>query len=441
MDKTNIEKIKDIKSNKNKKVFIYLAAILIVFCIICMYRWYNLRQKSVKIVDKNIFSIETDDETDLKKIAKKWIDSYTKQYMQKYVKKDFLLKSVDIQNINIIDQENNIVEITFKIDPVKSDYFVNNWYGKLDQNKEITCDWVVMLEAYMNNDDKIIASVKTIETSDEYLNDIKNGVKFVKEKRQKYAYKVKQGKLYVSFDADKEWIPSTWILVPIDINALKMYNSKQTLDDKCYLITPSSTYFITTSSASLYGHNIVYSDDQGKNWHNISIGYQDENVLYTTVIDKNYVFAMLGYDYSLTECAVRFIKSNDLGKTWQQIGNSPREYMSSNTTAVFFDKNLGFVKETLVSGQSAVLYRTDDGLKTFSKVKFENQTLKQKLNYDISWDKVFDSPMLPTLQNGVMTEYISQGSDGDYAGGVMAKYTSTDFGKTWNYIDEFKIEE
>ena len=119
--------------------------------------------------------------------------------------------------------------------------------------------------------------------------------------------------------------------------------------------------------------------------------------------------------------------TSDGGTTWSQIGEGPSTWLLQS--AGFVDKNVGFMSYPKVSGQETNFYRTDDGGKTFSPIIIP---IKKE------WEEVFIAPQTPYLENDTLFLLIGQGDQGDFQGGrVMAKYQSTDMGKTWEYVELF----
>lgn len=424
---------------KNKRIIIYVLVILILIISFEIYKWYKYKQSKVIIRDKNIFFIFTDNETNIDNIAKKWLDEYLKQYQQKYISSSYKIKKYEINDIQIIDKDNNLVQMNFKISVIKLNIFTRNWYGKLNSDGTITCSWVVMLRSSENNDGELVADAKMIEDSNEYLNDTKNNIKYTKDKKEKCNYVIRKNKLYVAYDADIDWKPTDWIEVPIDLSTIKKYNSGKTLDDDFYYISPKKTYFITSTSNGSLGHSIVFSDDQGKTWSNIVIPNNDEKVLSVNITDKNNIVAFLGYDFALTDCAIRIIKTTDM-KTWQNYAKPPMNYMSQNTTGIFFNDNLGFVKQVNSSGDSSTIYMTYNLGKNYTEIKLPQQILSDN-KFNLAWNQVYDMPNLPTYENNILTIMVSQGADGDYDGGKsQAKYISNDLGESWTYVGEIGID-
>ena len=58
------------------------------------------------------------------------------------------------------------------------------------------------------------------------------------------------------------------------------------------------------------------------------------------------------------------------------------------------------------------------------------------------WEDVYKEALVPIYdENGILTVYLTQGSNGVYnSGKTAAKYQSTDKGETWKYIGQLEIK-
>ena len=102
-----------------------------------------------------------------------------------------------------------------------------------------------------------------------------------------------------------------------------------------------------------------------------------------------------------------------------------------------FDENVGFLVNPVSAGEKAILYKTTDGMKTFSEVQIPAQTLEDT-TLNLNWQDVYDTPEMPYInENNELILVVGQGSDGDYNGGTKAAYKSNDMGDTWTFIEEY----
>ena len=108
------------------------------------------------------------------------------------------------------------------------------------------------------------------------------------------------------------------------------------------------------------------------------------------------------------------------------------------------NEKISFIVENTADETTSTLYRSEDGCKTYNKVKLPTSKVAGDLEKDESkwaekWNMIYDTPEIPFFENNILNLNVGQGSDGDYEGGnLYAKYISNDLGKTWNYKEQFK---
>ena len=119
---------------------------------------------------------------------------------------------------------------------------------------------------------------------------------------------------------------------------------------------------------------------------------------------------------------------------------------------IYVDENVGFFCFNYIDGMDGNLYITKDGGKTFSKVVFPEQELDStarsetgtsslQQSDELKWSDVYKEALVPVVDDkGVITVYVTQGSDGTYNDGkTAAKYQSSDKGESWVYISQLEI--
>lgn len=99
------------------------------------------------------------------------------------------------------------------------------------------------------------------------------------------------------------------------------------------------------------------------------------------------------------------------------------------------------------------LYMTKDGGKTFSKVTLPEQELDSTAKSstasstvaddELRWNDVYKEALVPTVDGkGIITVYLTQGSNGTYNDGkTAAKYQSSDKGDTWVFVSQLEITQ
>ena len=117
------------------------------------------------------------------------------------------------------------------------------------------------------------------------------------------------------------------------------------------------------------------------------------------------------------------------------------------------DENVGFFCYNYAEGMDGNLYMTKDGGKTFSKVTLPEQELDSTAKSstasstvaddELRWNDVYKEALVPTVDGkGIITVYLTQGSDGTYNDGkTAAKYQSSDKGDTWVFVSQLEITQ
>ena len=120
---------------------------------------------------------------------------------------------------------------------------------------------------------------------------------------------------------------------------------------------------------------------------------------------------------------------------------------------MYVDENVGFFCYNYAEGMDGNLYMTKDGGKTFSKVTLPEHELDSTAKSstasstvaddELKWNDVYKEALVPTVDDkGIITVYLTQGSDGTYNDGkTAAKYQSSDKGDTWVFVRQLEITQ
>ena len=120
---------------------------------------------------------------------------------------------------------------------------------------------------------------------------------------------------------------------------------------------------------------------------------------------------------------------------------------------MYEDENVGFFCYNYAEGMDGNLYMTKDGGKTFSKVTLPEQELDSTAKSstasstvaddELRWNDVYKEALVPTVDGkGIITVYLTQGSNGTYNDGkTAAKYQSSDKGDTWVFVSQLEITQ
>lgn len=421
------------------KICLLIVGAIIVTCC-CYYGYYKYMQSKIKFKPIVGFSVEVNTK-DLKAVGEKWLEAYTQQYRQRYVSRSLKLKQYKIDTIDI--KQNNVIQIDFTIITQKTNSGTSAyWNGELEDGK-VKCQWVLWFDEkdsskgtynykVIKNQRPAAYDLEKYQTSgqkekDEYNEKYKNEIPY---DGQQYSYKIQKGVCYVTYDKG-----ASWKEVPIDLNTLVEVGDGNTfynkLQEKSYVINKQKTAFIYggTRKNSL---NITYSEDMGKTWNTaeISSKYEGTRIRFCNFITDNIGYVVISTDRTMSQEAQVIFKTNDKGATWKEVGGGPSGWLLYS--AGFVDENIGFMSYPKVEGDSTNFYRTEDGGKTFQPIILP--VVKQEWMGNTF--EPFIQPEAPYVENGELYVLVGQGEQGDFKGGkVMAKYKSTDKGKTWSFVE------
>lgn len=146
------------------------------------------------------------------------------------------------------------------------------------------------------------------------------------------------------------------------------------------------------------------------------------------------LYRMIVTDAALGSRLYGLIKSTDGGETWDAVGDDPfGSQMGMGIEFTFLDETFGFATLAHNGGDSAVLYVTEDGGKSYEQVEIQHWTVTSAGGEIYA---PYDFPQMPYFEDGVLYLKCGQGADGDYDGGDAAKlagYFSDDHGHTFRF--------
>ncbi len=436
-----------------KKVLIALIILIFIICVLVSSYifYYKYKQSKIDIDLERTYVIERNNELDIEKLARNWIQGYTSQFSQKYIENYRELSDINISNISVLDIEKNIVRIDFtaRLKDKSTTYF-NDWGEKIGDT--LNCKWVITFYLGKNSNDVDVFESTNRVTPEKYEEDKDKefnpyealGDYKLYEKEKIYenlqcTYKIEKGICYVTYDSGK-----TFVQVPIDLKTLTTNsNVLNKLRENTYQINPEKTYFVYGNDTTL-PLSMTYSDDMGVTWNNIKIDLSKtlnspyNSAKYVHFTNKNEGHIVIFGDRAMGRNYASVVSTKDGGFTWSLDGAVPGDTMTDGSSAFFINENVGFISSLSKDESIGNLYRTEDGGKTYTEILFqEGEILEKIVDYQPTWSTVYDTPEVPHYNEGVLTVLVSQGSDGDYkAGRTLARYTSDDLGKTWKYIDQ-----
>lgn len=452
------------------KIIIAIGAVLVIFVI-----WYsnymNKKASEIKLKSRYTYTVTINTQGELvdkagaleasdhilaedfgnlkiNEIGDIWIREFISQFTQKYLSRSKALRKVEINDTTILDEENNTVLISFSAVRADStsEYF-SSWKGVLEDGR-LLCEWVVKFDIDNHYDGTATIYVNSMLTPEDYgIYQYNESIKTNENSNSDLdneltGYVIKDSALYVTYDGG-----GSYIAVPVALDNLLTVENNSVLELKqgCAIIS-------TTKTAILYGGRgsngdkipvtMVYTDDMGKNWTTCELDQiYTADYLYVDFYDDKNGVAVVGYDRSEQHESSKIYVTDDGGSTWDVIGTGPTTGIIKGVK--FIDEKIGFFCYNYVDGMDSNLYITKDGGKTFSKVTFAAQELDSTpSDKKLTWSEVYKEAVVPIYdKDGVITVYLTQGSEGVYNGGkTAARYQSSDKGNTWKYIGQYEID-
>lgn len=146
-------------------------------------------------------------------------------------------------------------------------------------------------------------------------------------------------------------------------------------------------------------------------------------------------YRMIVLDAALGSRWYGLLKSSDSGETWEVWSREPFDTMGMGVDFTFLNEEFGFATLMHNGGDSADLYVTENGGKSYEAVVMQDYTVTLSDGYTYT---PYDYPQMPYEEDGVIYVLCGQGADGDYDGGDsagLALYQSTDGGHTFTFVE------
>lgn len=368
-----------------------------------------------------------------KEEADQWFKEFIGQFTGTLVPAQHRLRDVKVETLD--ESGDDGVRLVFSGVPsqVGSDFFAE-WNPRYI-NGRMQCDWTMKLG--VEKIDDRYDGIYIISMEDNVRDDAGDGGSGQgaggDTENDFIRYRITGTSLEVSFDDG-----GSYVTVPVDLKNLPVKNGDE-LEPGSYCLMRENTAFIT-GGATINGEKvpagIVYSNDGGESWITGEIDQIfDISYYYLKMFDANDGVAVLGYAQTENQEFSKVYVTHDGGDTWEPASNGPQNlplkgvnYISP-TTAFFCYEYSNTVPNNL--------FVTRDGGKTFNAVTFAAQQLDSDAG-DKKWEDIYKEAEVPVQDaDGLLTVYLTQGEGGTYHDGLTAaKYTSSDEGLNWKFVEQ-----
>lgn len=415
------------------------VVIAIAAVVIGSLMFINHRQRSMTFRSRYThvreLALHSTDDMELADEARAWFDDFIGQHTGTLVPNDIRLKSLNVEDISIIDEDEGLVRIYFSAIPAASnpDYFAD-WNPRYI-NGRMYCDWAVKLGIKTTEDEKDGIYVISVTDNSSYVPEDDT------EEKEDYAdefveYRIRSSSLEVSFDGG-----DMFTTVPVDLKNLMLSDDDTSvLQNGSYVLTQAVTAFVT-GGATINGEkvpvSVIYTQDQGDSWTSTPIDQIfDASYVYMRMFDENNGALVIGYARAGEQEFSRIYSTVDGSESWDPVGEGAVNYAIKG--AIFTDNDTAFIAYHYNENVKNNLYVSHDGGKTFSEIAWpEGQFEEGSDAQELKWDEVFKEATVPVQeQGGNIAVYLTQGEGGTYMGGqAAAKYVSHDNGNTWEFAE------
>lgn len=248
------------------------------------------------------------------------------------------------------------------------------------------------------------------------------------ETAEKYDQRIKDGALFFTWDYGHRWTK-----VPLPAGALNelIAQGGDALPEGSFHIAADAGYLVCGRSPL----SVLFTSDQGKTWKTYKVadiedGISSRFVCYTSL---QTACVAIGAGRTMGQEGTALYYTQDGGLSWKTRGAPPSTALLTGMN--FLSQDVGYLSYGTLGGEGGKFYKTEDGGRSFTKVKLPEGTLQD--SHGLTFGKVYDTPQVPRMENGVPVLYVTQGGDGDFEGGrLRARYELKDGGKTWAYVSQ-----
>ena len=365
--------------------------------------------------------------------ANQWFKEFIGQFTGTLVPSQQRLKDVKVESLD--EKGDDGVRIVFSGVPSQlgSDYFAE-WNPRY-VNGRMQCDWTMKMgieEIDEGHDGIYIISMED-NVGDDRGGDQSPDTPGTDTENDFIRYRITGTSLEVSFDDG-----GSYVTVPVDLKNLPVKNGDE-LEPGSYCLMRDNTAFIM-GGATINGEKVpagvVYTNDRGESWITGEIDQIfDISYYYLKMFDSENGVAVLGYAQTQNQEFSKIYYTYDGGETWEDSGNGPQNLKLKGVN--FISPDTAFFCYDYSNTVPNNLFVTRDGGKTFNAVTFAAQQLDSDAG-NKKWEEIYKEAEVPVQDaDGVLTVYVTQGEGGTYHDGLTAaKYTSSDEGLNWKYVEQ-----
>lgn len=246
-------------------------------------------------------------------------------------------------------------------------------------------------------------------------------------------YSLQNNEVNITYDEGENWVH-----VPIEKADLfngEYQGDEQELIEDSFILTEDRLGFLYVDEQDIEMKQIVfmYSLDQGKTWEETIVMDQIPSLRYRKVdfLDEDFGYIIISADRTMSQEFSTVLLTHDGGESWEEINHL--DVMTLIAGGGFTDEDTGFLSYGTINPDEPTLYVTQDGGESWTE---------SEVSIPAKYDHVFVIAETPFKETDHLAVLINQGPNGDYEGGqVKGKFTSTDNGLTWQFLEETNPNE
>lgn len=437
--------MKQLRNAALQLILLGILAFIVILIVVATVRGRAGNEAEIHSRYTFVVSGLSDSESDIETAADIWEQKFLTQFTQSNLPAEKKIRNVKREPLQVLDEENNIVDLKFSFSLASSDSeFFSSWNAVMTSSGSLSCEWIVTFNLEESTDQTYSISVSTIQKLEDYKSDAqtddtsKSGQADTQSGTQttsssSYLYRIRNSTLQVSYNGG-----NSYTNVPLEVTRLPYSStSAEELAVGSYYVSSDITAFLSGGmvvDGTRAPVSLTYSTDMGQNWKSVSIDeIYDVDLYYLRVVSPDDIIVALGY--SRTD-------QTEYSKFYYVAGGTVREggsgYKNQPLTGIMFlNDNIGFFSYAYEEGDEGTLYETRDGGSTYSLVQLDSQQLDSGSG-SLTWNSVFVQALVPRLDDqGNLVVYVTQGGGTKYNNGkTMARYISTDEGKTFTYTGQ-----
>lgn len=229
---------------------------------------------------------------------------------------------------------------------------------------------------------------------------------------------------------------TVWTEVPVALEELmargdQMDGALTGIQEKSYCVSEEMTAFAYGGSAEV-PVKVTWTTDQGEHWSTSVVTHEYTSVrrLFLSFPDADHGFLVLTNDRVVWQEGDILFRTDDGGRTWTQVQRESGTVHQGGTHSLtmgaeFLTPKIGFL--AIRSSQEPELYRTEDGGVNWEKCVFPEA--------DAEYAEYYTMAYVPEAKEDRICVYLSM-EEYTELGGTKLRYESTDLGKTWTYTGE-----